>query len=112
MGAASAETQIALRQRRLPSALTIILRMSDCVFSSSAAMTCVITVRQVTPIVHRAMSFSSAMLAIWSVVGSIFLTPLGEAAACGLPLCCAGEARDGEGEATSMEVVRDCKTAC
>src|SRR3546814_1250101 len=43
MGAASAETQIALRQRRLPSALTIILRMSDCVFSSSAAMPCVIT---------------------------------------------------------------------
>src|SRR3546814_5498151 len=98
MGAASAETQIALRQRRLPSALTIILRMSDCVFSSSAAMPCVITVRQVTPIVRRAMSFSAAMVAIWSVVASIFLTPLGEAAACGLRLLPAGEARDGVGD--------------
>src|SRR3546814_8539708 len=60
--------------------------MSDCVFSSSAAMPCVITVRQVTPIVRRAMSFSAATVAIWSVVASIFLTPLGEAAACGLRL--------------------------
>jgi hypothetical protein len=32
------------------------------------------------------MSFSAATVAIWSVVASIFLTPLGEAAACGLRL--------------------------
>src|SRR3546814_18489630 len=97
MGAASAETQLALRQRRLPSALTIILSMSDCVFSSSAAMPCVITVRQVTPIVRRAMSFSAAMVALWSVVASIFLPPLGEAAACGLRTRPAGDAGAGEG---------------
>src|SRR3546814_19006449 len=103
MGAASAETQIALRQRRLPSALTIILRMSDCVFPSSAAMPCVITVRQVTPIVRRAMSFSAAMAAIWSVVASLFLTPLGESAACGLRPCPHGEARGVGGEAKPEE---------
>ncbi|UZW58150.1 hypothetical protein NUH86_23895 (plasmid) [Sphingobium sp. JS3065] len=37
-------------------------------------------------LVRRAMSFSAATVAIWSVVASIFLTPLGEAAACGLRL--------------------------
>src|SRR3546814_19397673 len=98
MGAASAETQIALRQRRLPSALTIILRMSDCVFSSSAAMPCVITVRQVTPIVRRAMSFSAAMVAICSVVASIFLPPFGEADSYGLRPLPAGDAPAGGGE--------------
>src|SRR3546814_3294757 len=80
--------------------------MSDCVFSSSAAMPCVITVQQVPPIVRRAMSCSAALVAIWSVGASIFLTPLGEAAACGLRLWPAGEARDVEGDANSVRVVR------
>src|SRR3546814_14294469 len=69
-------------------------------------MPCLIPVLQVTPIVRRSISFSAAMVASWSIVAYIFLTPLGEAAACGLRLCPAGEARDGEGEAKSMGVVR------